>query len=445
MLIETHENLATRIHAFAGEMLALQSLMAGSIAPNRDATWPAPHHLNRRSASIIIDSVKLARRDYLAGRSHDAAFHLGAASHYVLDAMVPVRGPSREHAAYESRFSKTDRHMDYQAEMKVSLADGRLAEHAVNQALRIATVTPISIEQRLEAANLCMLRLAAAVMTEREPMVIIDRLADAFVQLSLRHEELLAPYREAMRAALDDRTPENWDAACPALGPGARRAVGIYTTLQQHRETPALHARLLGHHHLQQFRKPRLALLERLVPAHDDGPMVLRECRAVSREYEKAVRGIRERRSHWDWFEVQWEFWEEKGGLALEWMANEVREAREGPLVAAEADFKRNCTAELKAQWAGTTWDRMAQFCEGRPAAQLLVYAVPLAALGALLAAFVTTVGLPVLAAAVTGIIAAVVYVPCIRRILHNGGIIGRIVRTPEETEDVIEMLLPLE
>lgn len=352
MQVTTHENFAKRIGAYLGEVLPTQALISGAVAPNRDRTWPRPHHLYRRVASTIAQCVRTARKDYVAKRVNEAAFHLGVATHYALDNLVPYPTGTRDHAACEGRFAELDRHIEYPDHVKKGLADGRSAERAVGQLVRLASVRPLNFEQRLQQAHLCLLRLACAVAEEPEPLELVNELADAFVELTSQLEIELARYRKLVEAAFAQHLHGSWDwggsaEAGSAIDRLCRKAVGTYEVRRSRGETPGSWTDLLREFGLWRFRRRLLAALEDVLHEQGGSGHFRRQFRTIAGNYNRTFSVIQARCSHWRWFDVGWDFWEEKSGLALKWMLRQAREARLGLVEAEEQEFRKKCAAEL--------------------------------------------------------------------------------------------------
>jgi hypothetical protein len=382
----------------------------------------------------------MARAEFLEGRHQDAAFHVGLMSHYALDNLVPHSTGARDHTYCESRFAETDREMQYPRHIETSVADGRLAERSVRQLVRLAATRPLNFEGRLEGAYVSLVRLARAVAEESEPLGIITQLAETFVEFANGLEAELKDYRRRVRTAFAQALDHFWDwepQSSAGGGPAqvARRAVGVCELLRARGVAPAPHTGLLGRFALWGFRGRLLGGLEKQLGAQGTRHL-RRKCKALARAYRQGVSAVGQRRRHWDWFQIDWGFWDEKGKRALVWVLTNARRTRERAVGGQETQFRKRCAAEAVRWWPGTRRDRLARRCASdlRPAASLYaggMLAAPIAA-----CALWAAGALPLVAAvpvAAAGALAGVLYA---RRVLRAMIALSACARAADEGDE---------
>ncbi|MHC5034780.1 MAG: hypothetical protein ACYTFZ_07060 [Planctomycetota bacterium] len=359
MQVALHGLFAERLSRRFGDKLPARALVDGAAAPNRDTKWPAPHHLNRRAAAIIAKFAKTARTDYMAQQYHNAAFRLGLAMHYALDNLVPYADGSREHAQCEGRFSQIDHDIHYLEDVEVDLGDGRLAERCVRQLARLAAARPLNFQERLSGAHVSFLQLAAAITEDAEPLKIVEKLAEAFVEFALQMEAELKDHRELVQAASRGDLRRSWDWEDPAggltnIGRRARQVVGACEALASRGETPSRRKQRTASVCLWRFRHILRARLEDLLG--ERGMRHLRgRCKALGDQYIRAVAAAKKRANHWNWFDIRWHFWEEKRVVAPEYILGQAAQAQQRALQLEEDEFRRKCAAQVLATLNGTT------------------------------------------------------------------------------------------
>jgi hypothetical protein len=391
MHVTIHESFGQRIAACVRGRLPGEAIISGALAPNEDRSWPRPHHGNPHAASILSRCVTVARQEYLAGRLHEAAFHLGVGAHYALDPMVPYQESSGEHALCEGQFANADRSMKYDANIEVALADGRTADWAVQQLVRAASARPIDLERRLLQAHVCMCQIALAVTEEPEPTVLIKQFSEAFVTLALELEGQLWRYRKAVATAVAAGACGSWDRETGVGTRGALErfstsAVGAYEVLRSGRQPVAPHIALLYCALLWHFRSRLLAALEQALGKENDTARLRLACRSIAGNYDRIVQLLRSRAGHWDWFSVDWRFWAEKSGLASGWVLGQALEARRRPLAAEEERFRARCAESWGQTWHDSRRCRLVQHLLSAPRGRAAAYAGPVLLLLAVLA-----------------------------------------------------------
>lgn len=334
MQVATHEQFARRLSACLRHRLTSNSMISGAVAPNRSAQWPRPHHQNRRTPDIIARCARTARKDFIEGRHDSAAFHLGVASHYALDNLVPHCPPAREHTLCESRFAQIDRDVRYPGEVQAELGDGRAAERAIRELIWVADGTPLNFEQRLEVAHTCLLRLGYAVTEDPEPLDVIQELADAFVALTSAVEVDMQRYRERAEQAFARARPPDGQAAEDApslglLGRLCRPAVGRCARMRADGLEPAGLRAALARLGLWRLRSRLRSALEDALGPEENARQLEQRARQAAAQHTQVVEAIRQRRMYWDWFDVHWDFWLEKGPLAVKLALFEARKTQE--------------------------------------------------------------------------------------------------------------------
>ncbi|KPK62528.1 MAG: hypothetical protein AMK73_05980 [Planctomycetes bacterium SM23_32] len=433
MQIGMHEDFARRIGENLDGTLPIQALVSGAVAPNRESGWPQLHHANRQVRAIIAKCVRTARQDYLEGEPHRAAFQLGVASHYGLDNLVPYPEGAKEHAELESRFAHADHNLDYPAEVPKEVGDGRLAERSVSQLVRAATVQPVDVERRLEQAYVCLMRLAFAVTEQREPAEIIEGLADTFVGFNAQIESRLRHYRKLVQKAYAQRLHRIWDwtdaRSAGTFGRASRWAVGTSAILRGRHAHCAPHIALRTWLARSRFRRSLLSALDRMLGAAESQAALQREFKALARDYQDAVSSVQRRREHWDWFQIRWTFWHEKGRAALQKALDDLAQVRAKPLDEEEAEFRKACVADVIRHWTRAWQGRLAQHCAARPWLKAALCAAPGIFLAALGAALKSAGALSGAAAAATGGAGVLVGVPYACWALSNLQEVDRVVR----------------
>jgi hypothetical protein len=425
MQVSTHEGLARRLSRDFRRTLPGQTLMAGARAPNHERRWPKPHHANRRIRALLVTCVRQARRDYMAGRRHEAAFQLGVASHFALDIMVPHKPPRKTHAVCESRFAQVDRDLHYYREVQKGLADGRQAERAAALLFRAASAEPIDFEHRLQVAYLCMQRLAAAVTEEAEPLEIVNRSTEAFVRLATDLENQLSEYRALVQEAFEQGLRGSWDWE-NADGPdrrlerAGRQIVGAYEVLRADGGVPALHTAVLNKLCLWRFGRRILAQLDELLRWKRGSRHLAGRLQSIKRQYERSAALIRDRANHWDWFSAEWDFWQEKGGLGVKYIMIQAKRARSRPVAEEEEQFRKKCAEALPDQWAGTKRDRLGRHYAGNARARIRLYAVPALVFLAVLVVLWGLGSLSPIQAGLIGAAGTATYLLYARRTLRN-------------------------
>jgi hypothetical protein len=350
MQVATHEEFARRLNESLRERLKSDSLVSGAVAPNRSPRFAQPHHQNRRVADIIAQSARTARKAFIEGRHDTAAFHFGVASHYALDNMVPHPPPGQDHTLCESRFADIDKEIEYPSVVQAGLGDGRAAERAINEMVWVATTTPLNFEQRLKVAHTCLLRLGYAVTEDPEPLDVIQELADAFVGLASETEAGLQRYREHAEAAAARLATEDGMPGLGLLGRLCMPAIRRNVRTRDDDRAPGAMSAALGRFGLRRFRrKLRAALEDGLGPQENARQLELRT-RETADRYREVVTAVRERRMYWDWFNVNWGFWLEKGPLTLKLVRSEVRKAQDRLMHPAVEAFCTACAEQTAPQ-----------------------------------------------------------------------------------------------
>ena len=444
MLVTTHESLARRICRDVGPRLPAQSLIAGARAPAHERRWPRPHHKNARVQNAIITCTKQARQEYMANRRHEAAFQLGVVSHFALDIMVPHRAPSKAHAVCESRFAQVDRNLRYRRERHTGLADGRHAERAIALLFRASRETPVDFEHRLEAAYLCMQRLAAAVTEEAEPIQIVNQSTEAFVRLATDLEMQLARYRALVEQAFDTRLHGSWDWEALTGDDGwldrlSREVVGVNELLRAQDEVPALHTAALNQLCLWRFRHRLLRELAELLRWQRGSRHLRGRCQSIKRQYDRAAAVIEHRANHWNWFNAEWDFWQEKGGLGVKYIMMQATRTRTRPVTAEQEDYRDKCVRCLPARWRGTRRDRLGALLTGNTRLKVRLHTIPVLAFLALLAVLWGVDLLNLVQAGLIGAAGAGAHLLCARRTFRNLERLSACARTGEyEAEEPI-------
>jgi hypothetical protein len=229
----------------------------------------------------------------------------------------------------------------------------------VRQLARLAGARPLNFEERLSGAHVSFLQLAAAVTEDAEPLKIVEKLAETFVEFALQMEAELSDYRELVQAASCGDLRRSWDWDGPAdertkIGRRARQVVGACEALASRGEAPSPRKQRTAKACLWRFRRTLCARLEDLLA--ERGMRHLRErCRASGDQYSRAVASAKERATHWNWFDIRWHFWEEKRVLAPEYILGQAAQAQQRALQLEEDEFRKKCAAQMLATLNGAT------------------------------------------------------------------------------------------
>ncbi len=423
MQVATHESFARRMAAHVGERMPADALVEGALAPAHGNGWPQRHHVSQAAARALTRCVRKARRHYLVREYRQAAYELGVAAHYALDSLVPYADQSQEHSAYESELARLDRDLAYTCDLESDVADGRLAERAIAQIDRLSATSPGNKERRLLGANEALLRLAAAVAEEREPMGLIGPLADSLVSVASRVGAWIFRYRRHAEPVFQREVAGCWDwrgDGEPRLRTGRplRRAVAVYEVLRSRRHVPPLHVALLRRLCVGRLRRAMLRLLDRALGPEADPLQMRGRVKEAMDACVQTVRRIRKRRSHWDWFEVRWDYWLSKGRQVRRQALRALRECREAPARRELREFAKACIAELLEEWPDSRLDRPGRLYRESPGAKAVPYALPPIGLMALGGVAWAAGALPLWAAALSAGAAAGAYLLYARRVV---------------------------
>ncbi len=374
---ELHESFAQSVNDLLTDPLPPESLKAGATAPNRGPQWPRPHHMNHRTACQVVEHcARDARASFLQGDRDAAAFQFGAASHYVLDMLVPCAEDDANHAFYEGRFADIHPRTQYPGTPHDRIADSRLVQQSIDRLLKVAQDGSPDYQARLREAHAQMQSIGRAIVADPVP----DELSECVDSVSRDFARALGSQYEQYRAVVQKAVMEGLQRLSP--GDPVRSGFWCGVIAQEDvfricREPRPLRLRALALLGKRAFIRKALGALRQSFQAAGHQSDFERECRLLADRFARRLEGLADRYQEWDWFAAPWDQWRGRTDKALEKVFADA-EALRGQLARLEEErLTQECLGHFRERWPASPSGRLAALVSHRPAAAVGLWLVP--------------------------------------------------------------------